>query len=166
MKHVQDELLIAYIEGDVGEEERRRIEEHLSVCQMCRDNYVAYVSLIREVESMPVIQAPQELDARVRNRMNYHLPLMGVFAFSAMVVLVVSVLVGWFPRILGWILGRLDMSLIVDSTIRFFEFLVKIYTLTSSQFNPAVFAGVIVVLSIMMAIALRRRLEGYAGSIN
>ncbi len=166
MEHVRDELLIAYIEGDVDGEERRRIEEHLDTCRVCRDNYMAYVSIIREVESMPSIQAPRELDARVGCMVNYHLPLMGAFVFSTALVLMLTVLEGWLPEIVGWILDRLNVDSVVSLTIRFLDFLFRIYTLVSYQFDPLVFSGVMVVLSILMAIALRRRLEGYAGSID
>jgi len=166
MKHVKDELIIAYIEGELGKEEMMRVEEHLKVCEICRDNYKAYVSLIHQLEEIPPVSAPRELDARVMRRIYHPAPLLGAFAFSAFAILTIFALIEWGSYFIRWIIERVELNSLVVSTIKFFGLLMKFYMLTVSLFDPVMVAGVMVIFSIMMAIVLRRRLEGYAGSIN
>jgi len=166
MRHVQDEVLIAFIEGELEGEEARRVEEHLRNCRVCQDNYTAYLSLIRELEDLPPVPAPQELDIRLKRKIYNPVPLVGLFAFSAVMAISAIVIVEWFPRLIRWIFQWISLRTVADLVVESLKLVVKFYTITSSLLDPVIAVGVIVILSIMMAIVLRRRLEGYAGPVN
>ncbi len=164
MRHVQDELLIAYIEGDVDEEQRRQIEEHLQVCQVCRENYRVYLSIVEELESMPLLPAPAELDRRIKSAYNSPVPLLGAFGFAFLVAMGVVLLWVWGPEVIRWILYRINMDSIISLMVRILGLMVRFYTISLSSVKPGFVVGGMVILSILLAVILRRRLENYAGS--
>ncbi len=160
MRHIPDEVLIAYIEGDVGQGERLEIEEHLKNCPLCMANYTEYMMIIGHVEKMPPVRAPQELDLLIRTRIDSPAPLVWAFVFSGLVVMLVGFIIEWFPRTLLWFVDRLSLM------VNFLSMFMKFYVLAFAHFDAGVFLGVMVVLSIITALILKRRLEDYVDHFN
>ncbi len=168
MRHISDEVLIAYIEGDMDSRERERVRKHLESCDICMDNYRAYVSIVRSLEELPPIQAPGSLDAMVESRVGIHrpYPIIGAVAFSFFVVAILILLPGLTSRLMLWLMEYMNGKLLISLMVRGMELLVGVFTLLFHFVNPLDALWGLVLLSIVMAIMVKRRLERYADTVN
>lgn len=51
--------IVAYIHGDVSENQRKRIESHLETCEDCRDQLTGIVKTIELTKQLPPLKTPQ-----------------------------------------------------------------------------------------------------------
>ncbi len=168
MKHISDEVLIAYIEGELDAREQERVREHLEVCDICMDNYRAYVAIVQSIEGLSPIPAPEVLDDMVKARLQPRRPfaLVGALAFSFATVALLIYLPGLISRISTWLLEHLDGRLLISMAIRGVEYIVGIYTLMTRTLDPIDVLWGLILLSVLMAMLVKRRLERYAGSVD
>jgi len=97
MNHLNEEQLVLYY---YGERESAGVEEHLDVCDSCRDTYHALQRVLNSVDSLPVPDRPADYEAQVWRAVERQLPRRRVamkwFAWkplataAAMAVLVVA----------------------------------------------------------------------------
>lgn len=59
-----------YHEQMIGQGDRDKIEEHLRQCKACAAEYQAYIDFIKEIESLPLMQAPDGFLERLHARMD------------------------------------------------------------------------------------------------
>jgi hypothetical protein len=61
-----EELISASLAGDLGDEERRRLDAHLDACDACRATLAAFADGRRIVAGLRHVPPPRDLHARVR----------------------------------------------------------------------------------------------------
>jgi len=67
-KHVT-ELLSAYLDGELSQEERTRVESHLEHCAECQQELAGFRRTIRLVRSLPQLELPEDYHADLRRRL-------------------------------------------------------------------------------------------------
>lgn len=90
-------LLSAYIDGEVGEAESKRVEEHLAGCRECvleLESLRATVGLLRELPELAVPRSYVLTEASAPLRVAYRLIPAAGLATSAAALLLVALLVG------------------------------------------------------------------------
>lgn len=73
MKHVSEEELIAYSEGEP--EGRDRVSEHLGLCEVCRTELEKLESLLRALEELPVPDPGDDFEQRAWRQLAPRLPV-------------------------------------------------------------------------------------------
>ncbi len=63
-----EELLSAYIDGEVSEEERQTVEQHVALCASCRATVQDFSTAQTFVRTLPIFDAPQGFRQRVTAR--------------------------------------------------------------------------------------------------
>ena len=61
-----EELISASLSGDIGDEERRQLDEHLDGCERCRTTLAAFADGRRIMAGLRHVAPPRDLSARVR----------------------------------------------------------------------------------------------------
>lgn len=79
------ELLSPYIDGELGSEERQRVDSHLESCQSCREELDSIRKTISLVQSIPVIEPRRSFAITETKKKTWD---KGLKAFSAATVLV------------------------------------------------------------------------------
>ncbi len=75
MSHeVIQELLSAYLDDDLSSEERQRVDEHLAVCEDCRDELALLRLTVDALHDMPVLRAPGGFTDAVLERIDADAP--------------------------------------------------------------------------------------------
>lgn len=166
IEHIDDELLLAYIEGDVSLREKRNIEEHLKNCRICYENYIVYKNIMTSIGEIPPLKAPALLDnlmdSVVERRSGSLIPILLSFLSSSIIVGAVYLLSFGIMRL--W--NRISVEEFVGLFVQVLVSIFRAVYITRHLMEPMwVFAG-IVVLSIPFLIILKRRLERYAGIID
>lgn len=64
-KHPNEELLQAFLDGDVPKRERRRIEEHVESCARCSDELAHWRGLFEGLDALPMHRPSADFEARV-----------------------------------------------------------------------------------------------------
>lgn len=64
-KHPSEDLLQAFLDGDVPKRERRRIEEHVASCTRCSDELAHWRSLFEDLDALPAHRPSADFEARV-----------------------------------------------------------------------------------------------------
>jgi anti-sigma factor RsiW len=69
-RHVEREILSALLDGELGQEERRFVHEHLQQCDACRDAAVEFGAIKGMIGELPRLIAPEAFvsKALVRRR--------------------------------------------------------------------------------------------------
>jgi hypothetical protein len=62
-------LLSAYIDGEVAEQERQMIEEHISVCPDCQETVTGFTKLHALYQELEIAEAPPGFRQRVTQRL-------------------------------------------------------------------------------------------------
>jgi hypothetical protein len=57
-EHVADEQLDAYVDGELGADDRATVDAHLMVCDLCRHRREALARLVHEIGALPRESAP------------------------------------------------------------------------------------------------------------
>lgn len=164
MRHIDDEKLIAYLEGDITPDEAQEIEEHLKSCRLCYESYLAYRSIVVSIEEIPTLKAPDHLDALVEGTLR-HRGFLPIF----LSLLSSSLVVGAFYLLsvgIRYLWNRMSIGEFINLLAQAIASIFKAVYITRHLMEPAwVFAGV-VALSIPLLIISKRRLERYAGIVD
>ena len=100
-------LLIAYLDGRVGDAERREVETHLDACAACRARAEEFRRVWGVLDEVPEVEPTLGFDARVRQRLvaepkprllEWLIPSPRL-AFAVSLLLVLSVWVSSFPPV-------------------------------------------------------------------
>ena len=63
-----EELISAYVDGEVSEEERQTVEQHVASCASCRATLQDFSTAQTFVRTLPTFDAPQDFRQRVTER--------------------------------------------------------------------------------------------------
>jgi hypothetical protein len=66
--HIRDEVLSAYLDGEIEPARERNIEDHLTSCTDCRARLAGLRSVVLELRRAPRLQPPPVLEHRVRQQ--------------------------------------------------------------------------------------------------
>lgn len=66
-----EELISASLHGDLNDDERRRLDAHLDVCEPCRATLAAFAEERRMIAGLRHVAPPRDLGARVRAGIEY-----------------------------------------------------------------------------------------------
>jgi hypothetical protein len=72
MRHVSEEELIAYYEGE--QERREQVAEHLRSCDVCRTELEKLEAVLRALEELPVPDPPEDFERRAWQQLAPRLP--------------------------------------------------------------------------------------------
>ncbi len=166
IKHIDDELLLAYMEGDLSPEERLKVEEHLNECRVCYENYIAYKDIMTSIVELPPLEAPVRLDTLVNNAVRRKsgelMPILLSFLSSSIIVGAVYLLS--FGIMHMW--NRISIGKLMNPLIQALYMVFKAVYITRHLMEPMWVLAGMVGLSIPFLIILKRRLERYAGIID
>ena len=62
------EMLSEYMDGTLDESSRPRVEDHLSTCKACKEEYEALKAMVHELSSLEPVEAPEDFLRQVHER--------------------------------------------------------------------------------------------------
>jgi hypothetical protein len=123
-------LLSAYVDGEVTEEEKQIVENHLNVCEICQTTVVEFSRLHMLYQKMERKEAPPDFRQRVTQRieatpywtwLSWRLPrLVYGVSFTLLVLLGVAIATFFIPNPLAdqpWELELLDVDMFAENTL-------------------------------------------------
>lgn len=73
--HIRDEVLSAYLDGEIEPARERSVDDHIAICEECRARLVALRSVVLELRRAPRLQPPPALARQVREQAMEQAPL-------------------------------------------------------------------------------------------
>ena len=166
IEHIDDELLLAYMEGDLSPEDKLKVEEHLKECRVCYENYIVYKDIMTSIVELPPLEAPARLDTLVNNVVERKsgglIPILLSLLSSSFIVGAAYLL----SLGIRFVWGRISIGKLMNPLIQALYLTFKAVYITRHLMEPMWVLAGMVVLSIPFLIILKRRLERYAGIID
>ncbi len=103
----EPERITGYVDGELGPEERARVEEHLKTCAVCREQAEAERSLRAGLRTLPDVEPPPGIERRLRAKLRAARPSpWRILLPVAATVVAVLLWAGGHPAVVAWELSR------------------------------------------------------------
>lgn len=63
-----ENYMMKYMDGDITQEEANYLNEHLLHCYLCKENFLVYEQVQKELETMPLFEAPEGFEISVMTK--------------------------------------------------------------------------------------------------
>jgi hypothetical protein len=73
--HIRDEVLSAYLDGEIEARRERNVENHLAACEACRARLTAMRGLVVQLRRAPRLSPPPDLAYQVKRRVLQQTPV-------------------------------------------------------------------------------------------
>jgi anti-sigma factor (TIGR02949 family) len=130
--------LSAYLDGEVTDNERKVIEEHIKTCTQCNEELTSLAELGTTLESLKGIQVPAYFRARLRQRIKDDISVqITIFDKIRRMVLPVAVTTALVVSLLcGSYIGRFLYENVVESTTKTDSEIAGVFGLSSFSEFP------------------------------